>query len=463
MVLRYRKFNRLHLENVRCFGSADISFDPRVTVIVGGNASGKTTLIEALASLTFGDDEGLADFPLRQETQRGHIALYESGRRKPVAKWDSSEQRRSRLDSDRYTFLYGKYRGMPATEHSREPLTDSQHLDELASHAGKARAMTVTHPENRLLQDLVGYLRGLYSGRESDRRLAILWSRLNSILPQLDSSLSEIRMTTGKYHLVPQVIRSGIPLELMRLSDGYQAMLTLVVDLMLRYAYLFFEGDPLTGKALVGIDEIDLHLHPRWQRTVLPQLLDLFPNTQFVVTTHSPIVVQAAIDMNATVLRLTQDDGQVNAIPLSTRLTKALHGADIGSLLLEDHLFGVESRLSVQYSKIEQQVEELGVKIADGGATRAEYKKLKSGLNKLEELVAKEDKPRADGSTMSQMVRIQSEFVQALIKELEGRPQMRRLYRKHCICPSTWTSQVNIVLPDFTSSYVSQLRSRGSG
>ena|ERR1019366_2592879 len=88
--------------------------------------------------------------------------------------------------------------------------------------------------------------------------------------------------------------------------------------------------DPLAGKALVGIDEIHLHLHPRWQRTVLPQLTALFPNTQFILTTHSPIVVQAAIDQGFTVLRLTEMDGAVTAQRLSNRLLKALRGAEVG-------------------------------------------------------------------------------------------------------------------------------------
>jgi chromosome segregation ATPase len=203
------------------------------------------------------------------------------------------------------------------------------------------------------------------------------------------------------------------------LSDGYQAMLVVVLDLMLRYAYLFLEGDPLAGSALVGIDEIDLHLHPRWQRTVLPQLTELFPNTQFVLTTHSPIVVQAAIDRNFTVLKLVEKDGAVTAQPLSNALMKRLHGADIGSLLFEEQLFGVESRFSVEFAQIERRVEELQALVSSGAATEADYRELKSGLDKLEELVAKEDRRRADGSTMAQMVRMQAEFVKALTDELE--------------------------------------------
>ncbi len=386
-------------------------------MIVGGNASGKTTLMEALASLTHGEDEGLTHFPLRAGAGHGEITLYERDKRNAAAKWDSRRDTRMRLPGTRYTFLYGRYRGVSVPED--RALTDAEYLDELASHAAKSRTTTLTRPDNRLINDLAGYLRGLSFGRASDPRLDEMWIRLNRALGQIDSSLSEIRMDEGPDHRVPRVMRNGLALELAQLSDGYQAMLAIVLDLMLRYAYIFFEGDPLAGDALVGIDEIDLHLHPKWQRTVLTQLTELFPGTQFIVTTHSPIVVQSAIDQRFAVVRLVEKGGAVTAEALSPRLSNALRGAEVGSVLYEEHLFGVESRFSVEYSKVEREVNELQAKVSSGEATDAEYRDFKKGLDKLEELVAKEDRRRAEGSTMAQMVRMQAEFVKALADELE--------------------------------------------
>jgi hypothetical protein len=236
----------------------------------------------------------------------------------------------------------------------------------------------------------------------------------------MDPSLAGIQMEKGPYHFIPKVVRNGVALELTELSDGYQALLVVVLDLMLRYQYLFFEGEPLAGRALVGIDEIDLHLHPRWQRTVLPQLTDLFPNTQFVVTTHSPIVVQAAIDQRFSVIRLVESRGDVTVEPLPSRLMKSLRGAEVGSLLFEKDLFGVESRFSVEFGKTEKRVKDLQAKLSTGEPTGNDYLELKKGLNKLEELVAKEDRRRGDGSTMAQMVHMQATFVKALADELEN-------------------------------------------
>ena len=65
--------------------------------------------------------------------------------------------------------------------------------------------------------------------------------------------------------------------------------------------------DPLAEPAVVLVDEIDLHLHPKWQRTIMSFLTERFPNTQFIVTAHSPLVVQAAKDANIVLLRREGD------------------------------------------------------------------------------------------------------------------------------------------------------------
>jgi predicted ATP-binding protein involved in virulence len=65
--------------------------------------------------------------------------------------------------------------------------------------------------------------------------------------------------------------------------------------------------NPLAEPAVVLVDEIDLHLHPKWQRTLMGYLSERFPNTQFIATAHSPLVVQAATDANIVLLRREGD------------------------------------------------------------------------------------------------------------------------------------------------------------
>jgi predicted ATP-binding protein involved in virulence len=84
-------------------------------------------------------------------------------------------------------------------------------------------------------------------------------------------------------------------LELAQLSDGYRTLLALVLDFARRLAQAHPNwAKPLSAPGILLIDEVELHLHPRWQQSVLPSLQAAFPNTQLVVSTHSPAVVQAA-------------------------------------------------------------------------------------------------------------------------------------------------------------------------
>ena len=88
------------------------------------------------------------------------------------------------------------------------------------------------------------------------------------------------------------VKKAGTELNVLQLSDGERCMLALVGDLARRLSLLNTKReDPLQGEGVVLIDEIDLHLHPRWQRTVVASLERTFPNCQFIITTHSPQVI----------------------------------------------------------------------------------------------------------------------------------------------------------------------------
>lgn len=85
-------------------------------------------------------------------------------------------------------------------------------------------------------------------------------------------------------------------LKVSQLSDGIRNMLALVGDIAYRcYKLNTHHGDraALLTHGIVMIDEIDMHLHPEWQQTVLPDLQKAFPNLQFIVTTHSPQVLSS--------------------------------------------------------------------------------------------------------------------------------------------------------------------------
>ena len=86
------------------------------------------------------------------------------------------------------------------------------------------------------------------------------------------------------------------------LSDGYHVFIALVADIA-RRAVMLNELDgvdaPARVEGVVLIDELDLHLHPRWQREALPRLREAFPRLQFIITTHSPQVLSSAENRQA--------------------------------------------------------------------------------------------------------------------------------------------------------------------
>jgi predicted ATP-binding protein involved in virulence len=87
--------------------------------------------------------------------------------------------------------------------------------------------------------------------------------------------------------------KAGLELDVCQFSDGERGILALVLDLARRLSQANpkLENPLRDAKAVVLIDELDLHLHPRWQRTIVNQLTQTFPNCQFIATTHSPQIV----------------------------------------------------------------------------------------------------------------------------------------------------------------------------
>lgn len=420
-----RHFERLVLRNVRCFRETEIELDPRVTVLIGENGSGKTTLVEAMASLSHGEDEGLPAFPLSRKATSGEISLFESGQRSPAALWKQTRRAAPprRLPEDRFFFAYGRYRRVYFPEDDgiiRRSPSPERDLDELVSLGRRRRTVTVFRPDNHLLRDLSRYLAALHFASQSDPRLEAVWKRLDESLAELGHGIESIIMERGKTSYIPMVVRNGVPLELRELSDGYQAILVIVFDLILRYVYLFpLADDPLLGEATVAIDEVDLHLHPRWQRTVVRQLVRLFPNTQFILTTHSAAVVQGAIDAKRRVITLQERQDGTEARALTPKEMKELEGAEIGSVLLEEKLFGVDSRYSPKYSAVEDRVSRIQKKAQRGRATDEDKTQLFKDLDTLQGLVAADEERRADGSFLSQMTGLRKAFLEDLAAEIK--------------------------------------------
>lgn len=116
----------------------------------------------------------------------------------------------------------------------------------------------------------------------------------NAVTAVLDD-VSNLRIERSP--LAMKVDKNGISLQVNQLSDGEKCTLSLIGDLARRLAIANpTMKDPLLGTGVVLIDEIELHMHPAWQRKILKQLHQTFPNIQFIVTTHSPQILGEAGD-----------------------------------------------------------------------------------------------------------------------------------------------------------------------
>jgi energy-coupling factor transporter ATP-binding protein EcfA2 len=125
---------------------------------------------------------------------------------------------------------------------------------------------------------------------------------------------------TGKARLMAHTVDGMVPVS--ELGLGYQSVLAWIVDLASRlFAAFPASPDPLAEPCVVLVDEIDIHLHPRWQRTLLAAISAIFPNAQFIVTAHSPLIVQAAPGANVAVLqrRGDHDHVEIDQAPDSVR------------------------------------------------------------------------------------------------------------------------------------------------
>lgn len=132
------------------------------------------------------------------------------------------------------------------------------------------------------------------------------------------------------------VIKQGRELNIGQLSDGEKCLLAMIGDLARRLA-IANPGlsNPLHGTGIVLIDEIELHLHPQWQRGIIPSLTRVFPNCQFIVTTHSPQLISDIKPSGIYILEATESG-------ISVRHPEISFGRDSNQILEE--LMGVSER-----------------------------------------------------------------------------------------------------------------------
>lgn len=137
--------------------------------------------------------------------------------------------------------------------------------------------------------------------------LASVWTCLKKIIPDV----ANVYWNPKEDDLVFE-FKDGKSLPLSNLSEGQRIISSLVTDLCIRISLLnpHLNGDAREQtEGIVLIDEIDLHLHPKWQKTIVPDLANLFPKIQFILTSHSPFIIQSLEGVNgAKIINLDDDE-----------------------------------------------------------------------------------------------------------------------------------------------------------
>ncbi|MDR2439425.1 MAG: AAA family ATPase [Planctomycetaceae bacterium] len=136
-------------------------------------------------------------------------------------------------------------------------------------------------------------------------------------------------------HLMVEVRKNKVveKLSLNQLSDGYKNLLAMILDFARRLSIANpYMPNPLEASGILLIDEVELHLHPHWQQTIIPSLRKVFPNTQIIVTTHSPQVLTTVDHRCIRILK----DNEVYTV------TESTNGAEAKRML--EHILETESR-----------------------------------------------------------------------------------------------------------------------
>jgi predicted ATP-binding protein involved in virulence len=183
-----------------------------------------------------------------------------------------------------------------------------------------------------------------------DRQLTAVRTAIRHFMPHMDN----LRVHR-KPHPYMAIDKNGETLNVTQLSQGEKSLMALVGDIARRLAMLNPALDnPLTGDGIVLIDEVDLHLHPSWQRSLCDRLIETFPNCQFVLTTHSPLVISDCKN----VLVYTLTNGELRQLP-------SQYGQDANTVLLD------VMDTSIRNEKIDTELNDLLDAIQDSKLTEA--------------------------------------------------------------------------------------------
>lgn len=321
------RVTRLKLANLRVIGAMEFTFQPGCNLIVGVNGAGKTTVLDALAvclsavvkdvnklrtavesfavddirigakaiTLECGFDIGKASYSYLIHKPRSASAPQEKKVGKPREQVYETPTRAKYLGVEPKPATGNEREGRPlAVLFSTRRAVPSDRVPGRSVAAGGFAAAYAEAFANRELRlgEFTAWMRVRKALKEeipaSGQVLKAFERALRRFLPEYKNI--RVDDETGSKLLIDH---GKTTLEVWQLSNGERGTIAMVLDLTRRLAQANPKiSDPAAeAEAVVLIDEIDLHLHPRWQRQILRNLIATFPKCQFIATTHSPQVI----------------------------------------------------------------------------------------------------------------------------------------------------------------------------
>ena len=342
------KLTNILLRNFRCFEDTKVFFHPKLTVFVSENGGGKTTILEAInillsrfaTKLIRKDGKLLSQKDIRIDSknklaERASIAIVGKFEENVVILTSSKHRNTTMLkrhlqvaidlgvntaidemdsgfntlvknllqseqENKPYTLPFIRYYGTNRIflEEVERRTDFRKQFKRFEAFEGAFGAVS----NFRTIYERFDYFERLEHEAQREHKdfdyqlpdLKVMREAIGKMLPGFSNPKTKLKPLQ---FVIDQQLENGElhSLRLSQLSDGFRTMLALVMDLSLRMAQANPFADtginPLEQQAVVIIDEIDLHLHPMWQQRILGDLQRTFPNTQFIVSTHSPQVL----------------------------------------------------------------------------------------------------------------------------------------------------------------------------
>ncbi|MBT9554531.1 MAG: AAA family ATPase [Myxococcales bacterium] len=428
---------RLTLQNIKCFENTTVDFVPEGgwNVLLGVNGTGKTTLLQAMALAMLGPVSGgrLLQLPATWVRRGADYGTIEAELQTTGDSDNVSLGKPRKKPYETRLFVSGE---KPVKPNGLELVQPQVAVDTKLSkslnagpYSGRAGWFSAGYGPFRRLSGGGGEENAsiLYAGGREARHLTLFresaaLTNCEKWLTQLhseavDSALpADAREVAGRKRDVAKLVidkllptgvhiggmsslgvtfraRNGAEVALGQLSDGFRSFLALVIDLLRHVfetvgeaAIYNLNGDWILAdfKGVVLIDEADAHLHPSWQRDIGFRLTEVFPFVQFIVSTHSPFVAQAARDRGLFVVRGNEEgDVVVEPADVSVRGWRAdqvllsplfnltsTRDPETESLLDErSRLLGVAERGSEQSSRLAELDEVLRDRLTAPGDT----------------------------------------------------------------------------------------------